>query len=439
MATNIVVPQLGDSVLEATIIKWVKNEGDFVKLGETIVELETEKANFEVAAETTGTLISIKRKADEDVEVGDVIGEIQAGSKSDQPEKQEDPSNKSTKEEQPETKKPKTETKQESKSVDSKKLEEVKDDEVVDKDIKVTPVAKNIAKEENIDLSKIEPSGPTNRITKEDVEAAKIQKTEQKEETTEAKSPDTNQIPSDLFPSLSVINSNREKRIKMSRRRRTIARRLKEAQETAAILSTFNEVDMSAVIDLRTRRKDSFKEKYGVGLGFSSFFVKATIGALKRFPELNAEIQGEEIVYKDYYDIGMAIGADEGLVVPVIRDADRKSFAEIESQIKEFAQKANEGTLSLDEIMGGTFSITNGGVFGSLMSTPILNPPQVGILGLHKIEERPIAIDGEIVIRPMMYTALSYDHRIVDGKQAVQFLVQIKELIENPESLLIEG
>lgn len=225
----------------------------------------------------------------------------------------------------------------------------------------------------------------------------------------------------------------------MSRRRRTIARRLKEAQETAAILSTFNEVDMSAVIDLRNRRKEDFKEKYGVGLGFSSFFVKAVIGALKKFPELNAEIQDEEIVYKDYYDIGMAIGADEGLVVPVIRDADRSSFAEIEAKIKEFAVKANEGSLSLDEIMGGTFSITNGGVFGSLMSTPILNPPQVAILGLHKIEERPVAIDGEIVIRPMMYTALSYDHRIVDGKEAVQFLVQIKELIENPETLLIEG
>ena len=225
----------------------------------------------------------------------------------------------------------------------------------------------------------------------------------------------------------------------MSRRRRTIARRLKEAQNTAAILTTFNEIDMSSVIDLRKRRKEAFKEKYGVGLGFSSFFVKACVGALKLFPELNAEIQDEEIVYKNYYDIGMAIGADEGLVVPVIRDADRKTFAEIEHDVKNYALKANEGSLTMDELMGGTFSITNGGVYGSLMSTPIINPPQVGILGLHNINQKPVVLDGEIVIRPMMYVAVSYDHRIVDGKEAVQFLVKIKELIEDPESLLIEG
>lgn len=225
----------------------------------------------------------------------------------------------------------------------------------------------------------------------------------------------------------------------MSRRRRTIARRLKEAQNIAAILTTFNEIDMSGVLDLRKRRKDDFKERYGVGLGFSSFFIKACVGALKLFPELNAEIQDEEIVYKYYYDIGVAIGAEEGLVVPVIRDADRKSFAEIEQDVKDYSVKTNEGTLTLDELMGGTFSISNGGVFGSLMSTPIINPPQVGILGLHKINQKPVVVDGEIVIRPMMYVALSYDHRIVDGMEAVQYLVKIKELIEDPEALLIEG
>jgi 2-oxoglutarate dehydrogenase E2 component (dihydrolipoamide succinyltransferase) len=225
----------------------------------------------------------------------------------------------------------------------------------------------------------------------------------------------------------------------MSRRRRTIARRLVEAQQTAAMLTTFNEIDMSAVIDIRQRRKESFKQKHGIGLGFMSFFVKAAIGALKAFPRLNAEIQEDEIVLKHYYDIGMAIGAEDGLVVPVVRDADRLSFAEIERQIDQLVQKARDGKLELDDLRGGTFSITNGGVFGSLLSTPILNPPQVGILGLHKIEERPIAREGQVVIRPMMYVALTYDHRIVDGREAVQFLVRLKELIEDPETLLIEG
>jgi 2-oxoglutarate dehydrogenase E2 component (dihydrolipoamide succinyltransferase) len=225
----------------------------------------------------------------------------------------------------------------------------------------------------------------------------------------------------------------------MSRRRRTIARRLVEAQQTAAILTTFNEVDMSAVIEVRQRRRDSFQERHGVKLGFMSFFVKATIGALKAFPRLNAEIRADEIILRRYYDIGMAVGAEEGLVVPVLRDADRMGFAEIERQIKRYVEQVREGSLSLEDLRGGTFTITNGGVFGSLLSTPILNPPQVGILGLHKIEERPVALKGEVVIRPMMYVALSYDHRIVDGSEAVQFLVRVKELIEDPETLLLEG
>jgi 2-oxoglutarate dehydrogenase E2 component (dihydrolipoamide succinyltransferase) len=231
----------------------------------------------------------------------------------------------------------------------------------------------------------------------------------------------------------------REERVRLSRRRQTIAQRLVEAQHTAAMLTTFNEIDMSAVMEVRSRRKDAFKERHNVSLGFMSFFTKAVVGALKAFPRLNAEIQGNEMVLKHYYDIGIAVGAEEGLVVPVLRDADRKSFAEIEREIADLAKKARANTLALAELQGGTFTITNGGVFGSLLSTPILNAPQVGILGMHKIEQRPIALNGQVVIRPMMYVALSYDHRIVDGSEAVQFLVRIKELVEDPETLLLEG
>lgn len=415
MATDIVVPHLGDSVLEATVIKWVKHEGDTVKIGETIVELETEKANFEVAAEINGILKSIGKHENEDVEVGDILGSI-------------DPAGVKIKEEE-------TASKEEIKPVPGTEPPQVKESVEADQ-TKATPLAKNIASQQKVDLAEVKPTGLDNKITKEDVEAHIKSKDAV---IISADQPSVGAISSELFPSLSKINASRENRVKMSRRRRTIARRLKEAQNTAAILSTFNEIDMSEVMDIRNRRKEDFKEKHGVGLGLTSFFVKASIGALKQFPELNSEIQGEEIVYKNYYDIGVAIGADEGLVVPVIRDADRKSFAEIEKEVKDFAIKANEGSLSLEELMGGTFSITNGGIYGSLLSTPILNPPQVGILGLHKIDHRPVVIDGEIVIRPMMFVALSYDHRIVDGKEAVQFLVKLKELIEEPESLLIEG
>ena len=424
MAKNIVVPHLGDSVIEATIIKWTKQQGDNVRLGETVVELETEKANFEVASEATGILESIVKKADEDVEVGDILGtiEVSAG-KQDTKDDREEPAKET--EVAPEA--PAEEVPQEKQQKEEPQT-------------RVTPVARNIAEQNKVDLSQIVPEG--NRITKDDVEKhLESQKTKEEvpqEVPSEKKIPETPVSP-ELFPSLSQLTANRERRMKMSRRRRTIARRLVEAQQTAAILSTFNEIDMSNVMELRSRRKDDFRERYGVNLGFSSFFIRASIGALKLFPEINAEIQDDEIVYKDYYDIGVAVGAEGGLVVPVIREADRKTFAQIEKEVRELAEKANANTLSLDEIFGGTFTITNGGVYGSLMSTPILNPPQVAILGLHKIEERPVAINGDIVIKPMMYTALSYDHRIVDGKEAVQFLVRIKELIEDPETLLIEG
>lgn len=438
---NIVVPELGDSVIEATIIRWTKDEGDSVKVGETVVELETEKANFEVAAEQSGVLSKIEKRADEDVEVGDVLGTIdESKSAAKEEAKKEEPKEEPKKEARAEEK----EEKPEEEPAGEQKKEEP-EEEVVE-GIKVTPVARQIAEQNNVDLTQVTPTGPSNRVTKEDVENY-IKTREKEPEKEEKKEPSREQVgektgkfdPTEFLPSLSKFYSERETRQKMSRRRRTIARRMLEAQQTAAILTTFNEIDMSSVMELRKRRKESFKEKHGVSLGLSSFFVKASIGALKAFPDINAEIQGEEIVYKNYYDIGIAIGASEGLVVPVIREADRKSFAQIEKEVRELASKAEEGQLTMDDLMGGTFTITNGGVYGSMLSTPILNPPQVGILGLHKIEDRPVAVDGEVVIRPVMLVALSYDHRMVDGREAVQFLVKVKELIEDPENLLIEG
>lgn len=414
MAIEIKVPELGESVVEATIIRWFKSEGDPVKIGEALVELETEKANFEVAAEKQGVLSKILKQDGEDVEVGDVLGSIEEGKAGDA-----------------------APAKEEAKAPEPAPVKEAPKQETEEK---VTPVARRVAEENNVDLSKVQGTGPSGRVTKEDVEAY-IAKAAQPAKEEPAKAPSTAviQAPKEAPAILHISRDAREERVKMSRRRRTIARRMLEATQTTAMLTTFNEIDMGAVMDLRKRRKDAFKEKYGVNLGLNSFFVKASIGALKAFPQVNAEIEGDDMVLKNYYDIGVAIGATEGLVVPVLRNADSMSFADIEKKIKDYAQRAEDNALSLEEIMGGTFTITNGGVFGSLMSTPILNPPQVGILGLHKIEERPMAVSGEVKIRPMMYVALSYDHRIVDGREAVQFLVKIKELIEDPESLLLEG
>jgi 2-oxoglutarate dehydrogenase E2 component (dihydrolipoamide succinyltransferase) len=306
---------------------------------------------------------------------------------------------------------------------------------------RITPVARRLAEEQGVDWAQVKGSGTNDRITKQDIENY----LRQQEEAGAAETA----VPQDKAVSQArpkaeaaepeTAGEGREERIRLSRRRRTIAQRLVEAQRTAAMLTTFNDVDMSAIMELRQRRQESFQKQHGVKLGFMAFFVKAAIGALKAFPRLNAEIEGDEMILKHYYDIGMAVGAEEGLVVPVIREADRKSFAQIEQEIREFVQKAGDNSLSLEDLRGGTFTITNGGVFGSLLSTPILNPPQVGILGLHRIEERPVAYQGEVVIRPMMYVALSYDHRLVDGREAVQFLVRLKELIEDPEVLLLEG
>jgi 2-oxoglutarate dehydrogenase E2 component (dihydrolipoamide succinyltransferase) len=291
-----------------------------------------------------------------------------------------------------------------------------------------------MASEGGIDLASVQGTGLGGRITKQDVAALSAGAP-----PAPAASAPAAPAPGAAAPVRGGTSGRPEERIRLSRRRQTIARRLVEAQHTAAMLTTFNEVDMSAIMDVRKRRRDAFKERHGVSLGFMSFFTKASIGALKSFPRLNAEIQGDEIVLKRYYDIGIAVGTEEGLVVPVVRDADRKSFAAIEQEIGDLATRARGGGLTLTELTGGTFTITNGGIYGSLLSTPILNTPQVGILGMHKIEERPIVVAGQVVVRPMMYLALSYDHRIVDGSEAVRFLVRIKELLEDPEALLLEG
>ena len=420
MPGEIKVPTLGESIVEATVGKWLKQVGEQVAAGETLVDLETDKVNVEVAAEQSGVLERIDKAEGETVGVGEVIGSIGAGAQ------------------------PVAETA--TAPAPAKPAQPSEATPTDQRDARATPVARRIAAAQGVDISAVAGSGPGGRVTKDDlarpeapagpatgaapvpVQAAPAQA---KPATTPAQPP---------APSSQPPESGRpEERVRMTRRRQTIAQRLVEAQQTAAMLTTFNEIDMSAVMDVRKRRKDSFKERNGVGLGFMSFFTKAVIGALKAYPTLNAEIQGNEIVLKRYYDIGIAVGAEEGLVVPVLRDADRKSFAQIEREIGDLAGRARDGKLSLADLQGGTFTITNGGVFGSLMSTPILNTPQVGILGMHKIQERPVALDGAVVIRPMMYVALSYDHRIIDGSTAVRFLVRIKELVEDPEALLLEG
>lgn len=407
MAVNITVPELSESVVEATVADWLKKVGDTVAVGEVIVMLETDKVTLEVAAEQAGVLSSIVRETGEDVKAHDVLGVIdEMGAMRTTPAPAAEPAAAPSSTTAGEVS-PRTEA------------------------AKATPVAQRIAEANNVDLTKV-PAGDGKRVTKNDVQAfiAKPEKPVPAPATTPKPA-----APAAIVPT----SSGREERIRMSRRRRTIAARLVEAQQTAAMLTTFNEVDMSGIQALRQRRKDAFKEKYGIGLGLSSFFVKAAIGALKAFPRLNAELDGDDIILKHYYDIGIAIGAEEGLVVPVLRDAERMSFAQIERQIRDFAKQVDDGSLPIEALRGGTFTITNGGVFGSLMSTPILNYPQVGILGLHGIKDRPVVVNGEIVIRPMMYIALTYDHRIVDGRESVQFLVKIKELVEDPESLLIEG
>jgi 2-oxoglutarate dehydrogenase E2 component (dihydrolipoamide succinyltransferase) len=447
MSTEIVVPNLGESIVEATIADWLKHEGDAVQAGEAIVVLETDKVDLDVGAEKSGVLTRIVAQIGDDVKVGDVIGIIDESAEPTgsgaAPE-----SNEAAAKEPEVTERIAGQASQTPQAEPVPRAQPARPAASAGAE-RATPVARRLAQEQGVDLSRVPPSGPRGTVTKEDVqrqlaaregelkpvappvrEGAPLPGTEPK---TPAKP--TVSVPT---PSASGVDGRREERIRMTRRRRTIAERLVEAQRTAAMLTTFNEVDMSAVMALRKKHQAAFTERHGVKLGIASFFVKAAIGALKAFPQVNAEMDGSDIVLKYYYDIGVAIGAEEGLVVPVLRDADRMPMWEIEQAIKDFAQRAEDGTLTVEELRGGTFTITNGGVFGSLLSTPILNPPEVAILGLHKIEDRPVVLEGTVVIRPMMYVALSYDHRVIDGREAVQFLVRIKELIEDPETLLLE-
>ena len=416
--SNIVVPTLGESVVEARVARWLKKAGDRVEVGEPVVELETEKIDLEVSAEKSGVIASIARQEGEDVKIGDLLAVVDENGTAAAPAASPAPPAAAAAAPTPASA-PAPGGNGSAGAIEGR----------------ATPTARRMAKDNDVDLGAVQGSGTAGRVTKQDVQKA----------ITPAPAPASSPVAptssaiAPTSPSKIAPGARTEERVRMSKRRQTIARRLVEAQRTAAMLTTFNEVDMSAVMALRERRKESFKKEFGVGLGIASFFLKSAIAALRAFPAINAEIQGDEIVYKRYYDIGVAVGAEGGLVVPVIRDADMLSFAQVELAIRDFATRATDGTLTLEDLRGGTFTITNGGVFGSLMSTPILNPPQVGILGLHKIQDRVVPINGQPVIRPMMYVALSYDHRIVDGREAVQFLVKIKDFVEDPARLLLEG
>ena len=441
MAIEITVPELGESVLEATVSRWLKKEGDYVNVGEVLVELETDKVNLEVGAKGAGVLQKIEATEGADVKVGDVLGSIDEKSQA-SPGAGEKGSEQKAEEEQPEAASVETEPVEQQAQKEETPSGSNGQQAERQSAAQVSPVAARLARDKNVDLSQITGTGSEGRVTKADVEMYLQQQTAQTPQVTEKQTspePAPQASPQPTAPAAASDSDRREERTRMSRRRRTIAQRLLEATQSTAMLTTFNEIDMGAVMDIRKKHNEEFQKRFGIKLGFMSFFVKASISALKAFPQVNAEIDVEEIVFKNYYDIGMAVGSSEGLVVPVLRDADRLSFAEIELRIKDLVDKTQEGKLSIEDLRGGTFTITNGGVFGSLLSTPILNPPQVGILGLHKIEERPIALNGQVVIRPMMYVALSYDHRIVDGREAVQFLVHIKQVLEDPGWMLVGG
>jgi 2-oxoglutarate dehydrogenase E2 component (dihydrolipoamide succinyltransferase) len=415
MTKEIRVPQLGESVTEATIAKWFKAEGDAVKVDEPLVELETEKVTVEVPAPAGGVLSSISAKPGETVNVGALLGAIEEGAaaaakpaakaeKAAEPKKAQEP---------------------------PKKAEEPA--KAPASDTPLSPAVRKIVTENKVDPAALAGTGKDGRLTKGDV----IEHLAKPAEKPVAAAPPPPQpVVARVAPP--QTDTAREERVRMSRLRLTIARRLKDAQNTAAMLTTFNEADMGPVMALRNQHKDLFEKKHGVKLGFMSFFVKAVIQALKDVPAVNAEIDGEDIVYKNFYHIGVAVGTDKGLVVPVVRDADRLSFAGIEKTIADFGKRARDGHLQIAEMQGGTFTISNGGVYGSLMSTPILNAPQSGILGMHKIQDRPMAVNGQVAIRPMMYLALSYDHRIVDGKEAVTFLVRVKEGLEDPQRAILD-
>ena len=457
MPVEIHVPEFGESITEATVGRWLKEEGDQVQAGEPIVELETDKANFELEAEHDGVLESITKGEGADVEIGDVIGTINEAGEAEAEEEEAEAEEVEEEEaaeaeaEEEEGQEPKVAPAAQETEAEQEAVSEETDGHREDGGVRASPTVRRLANEYDIDLAEVSGSGSGGRITKDDVErlireqdrgpvSPEWQEEEPAEDGRQEQAAEVEQVEEvEEEESAPAAGARREERVRLSRWRQTIASRLKEAQETAAMLTTFNEVDMTAMMELRERHKESFQERNGIRLGFMSFFTKAAIGALKAFPKINSELQENELVYKYYYDIGVAVNTEQGLIVPVVRDADQKNFAEIEREIADLAQRANEGSLGLDELQGGTFTITNGGIYGSLNSTPILNVPQVAILGMHKVQQRPMIVNGEILARPMMYLALSYDHRIVDGADAVSFLVRIKELIEDPETLLLEG
>ena len=425
MTINIIVPTLGESVSEATVAKWLKAAGDPVKRDEALLELETDKVTLEVYASVAGKLAEIRAPSGTTVEVGAVLGVIAEGpgAAAPAPVASSAAAASSTSAASPA---PAPAAAPAAKAPTAAPLTAPVTAEVL------APSVRKIVAEANLDVSSASGSGRDGRLTKADAQAlAEIARATRKAAATPAAAPAP--VPATARPP-----HEREERVRMSRLRKRIAERLKQAQNTAAMLTTFNEVDMSRVMALRNAHKEAFEKKHGVKLGFMSFFVKAAIVALKEIPAVNGEVDGDDIVYKNYYDIGVAVGTEQGLVVPVVRDADRLGFADVEKRIADLGRRARDGKLTIDELTGGTFTISNGGVYGSLMSMPILNPPQSGILGMHKIQNRPMAIGDKIEIRPMMYITMSYDHRIVDGREAVTFLVRLKECIEEPERLILD-
>jgi 2-oxoglutarate dehydrogenase E2 component (dihydrolipoamide succinyltransferase) len=431
MVEKITVPTLGESVTEATVSKWLKSQGEKVSADEPLVELETDKVNVEVPSPISGVLGSISVKEGETVNVGALLGVVDSSSASKEnntrevnnyspPKKEEETKLKVFEEKIPKPKNIKSKKIQEPLKLDEEEpliLEQIHVEKVSQKlNQQVSPAARKMASEAKVDLSSIEGSGKNGVILKEDIMSL---------------------MGSKPNPSERKVKHGPEERVKMTRLRLTIAKRLKEAQENAAMLTTFNEVDMSEVMSMRGLYKEDFQNKYGVKLGFMSFFVKACVIGLKNYPAINAEIQDEEIVYKNYYNISIAVGTDRGLVVPVLRETDEMSFADIEKNIGNLGQKARDGKITIEDLQGGTFTITNGGIYGSMLSTPILNPPQSAVLGMHNIIQRPVVVEGNVEVRPIMYLALSYDHRIIDGKEAVSFLKIVKESLEQPKRLFL--
>ena len=431
MSEKILVPVLGESITEATVSKWLKNEGDIVEADEPIVELETDKVNLEVPSPISGTLTKINSKDGSVVEVGALLGSVSengSSSKSDEQIKKIQPSIKEDNVIKLETEKDEEEPKifedkaeeqeaEEEPLVHTEEIKEEKSQNNLNTDQTLSPAVRKIITENKIDIASVKGSGKDGRVLKGDL---------------------INLMGANPPPSERKIKYGHEEKIKMTRLRQTIAKRLKQAQENAALLTTFNEVDMSNVMEMRKENQEDFQNRYGVKLGFMSFFVKACVVALKNFPAVNAEIEGDTIIYKNYYNISFAVGTDKGLVVPVLKNADELSFADIEKNIKQISEKAKDGKLTIEDLQGGTFTISNGGVYGSMLSTPILNLPQSGVLGMHNIVDRPVVVDGEIKIRPIMYLALSYDHRIIDGKESVSFLKMIKENLEDPRRLFLD-